>query len=75
MTTKYQTVGNLRVSKKLLNFINNELLKGIDISIEKFWLGFDKSVHDLASINNKLIKKRKTLQTKIDDWHIKNKSK
>ena len=25
MTTKYQTVGNLRVSEKLLNFINNEL--------------------------------------------------
>ena len=75
MTTKYQTVGNLRVSEKLLNFINNELLKGTDISIEKFWLGFDESVHHLASINSELIKKRKTLQIKIDDWHIKNKSK
>ena len=75
MKTKYQTVGNLRVSEKLLNFINNELLKGTDISIEKFWLGFDESVHHLASINSELIKKRKTLQIKIDDWHIKNKSK
>ena len=75
MTIKYQTVGNLRVSEKLLNFINNELLKGTDISIEKFWLGFDKSAHYLASINSELIKKRKTLQIKIDNWHIKNKSK
>ena len=52
MTTKYQTVGNLRVSEKLLNFINNELLKGTDISIERFWQGFDESVHHLASINS-----------------------
>ena len=64
MTTKYQTVGNLRVSEKLLNFINNELLKGTDISIEKFWLGFDKSVHHLASINSELIKKEKLYKLK-----------
>ena len=48
MTTNYQSVHNLKVSKKLLSFINDDLLKNTDISPEKFWLGFDKAVHILA---------------------------
>ena len=73
MTTNYQSVHNLKVSKKLLSFINDDLLKNTDISPEKFWLGFDKAVHILAPENRKLIKIRENLQKKIDEWHIKNK--
>ena len=40
---------------------------------EKFWLGFDKAVHELAPKNKELIKIREDLQKKIDHWHIKNK--
>ena len=39
MSENYQNIHNLKVSEKLLSFINNELLKDLDISIEKFWLG------------------------------------
>ncbi len=73
MTTKYINIHNLKVSDKLLNFVNNELLKDLDISIEKFWLDFDKAVHELTPINKELIKKREDLQKKIDSWHLKNK--
>ena len=75
MKDQYKKINNLSVSVKLLNFINNELLKDTEISIEKFWKGFDKSVHELTPINRRLIQVREDLQKKIDSWHIKNKSK
>ncbi|MDA9698624.1 malate synthase G [Candidatus Pelagibacter sp.] len=74
MKINYQTVNNLKVSENLLSFVNNELLKDTNISQEKFWSGFDKSVHELAPKNKELIDIRKSLQKKIDAWHIKNKS-
>ena len=72
MSNDYQNVHNLKVSKKLLSFVNEELLKGTDISPEKFWVGFDKNIHELAPKNKELIKIREDLQKKIDEWHIKN---
>ena len=75
MQTKYLNINNLKVSEVLLNFVNNELLKETSISPEKFWLGFDKAIHELAPKNKKLIEIREDLQKKIDDWHIKNKGK
>ena len=73
MSKNYQKVHNLKVSDELLSFINNELLKDLEISSEKFWLGFDSMIHELAPQNKKLIEIREVLQKKIDDWHIKNK--
>ena len=73
MTKNYENVNNLKVSKDLLSFVNNELLKDTEISPKKFWEGFDKVVHELSPKNKELIKTREVLQKKIDDWHIKNK--
>ena len=73
MSKNYQNVNNLKISEELLSFVNNELLKDLDISSEKFWEGFDKAVHDLAPKNKELIQIRENLQKKIDDWHINNK--
>jgi len=75
MKKNYQVVNNLKVSKELLSFVNNELLKDTNISPEKFWSGFDKAVHELEPKNKELIEIREILQKKIDDWHIKNKGK
>ena len=48
MNKNYQEVNNLKISKELLSFVNNELLKDIDISVEKFWSDFDRVVHELT---------------------------
>ena len=72
MPTNYQSINNLKVSDKLLTFINNELLNDIDIDPKEFWIKFDEMVHELAPINKKLIEERENLQKKIDNWHIKN---
>ena len=73
MNETYENVNNLKVSKKLLAFINEELLKDTNISPEKFWKGFDKAINDLTPKNKKLIQIREDLQKKIDKWHIENK--
>ena len=73
MQKKYTKINNLSVSNDLLNFVNNELLKNTKISPEKFWLGFDEAIHNLAPRNKELIKIRDDLQKKIDSWHIENK--
>ncbi len=75
MQEKYITINNLRVSEKLLNFVNDELLKNTNVSSENFWSGMEKTLDELAPKNKELIKLRENLQKKIDDWHIKNKEK
>ena len=64
MKNNYQKVNDLKISEKLLNFVNDELLKDTKISPEKFWSGFDKMVHELAPRNKELIEIRKNLQKK-----------
>ena len=64
MSTVYINVNNLKVSKDLLYFVDNELLKDTNISCDKFWLGFEKAVHELSSKNKELLEIRKDLQKK-----------
>ena len=75
MKKEYLKVNNLSVSKNLHEFINEELLKDTNLTPEKFWLGFDKVVHELSPKNKELLNTRKNLQKKIDEWHIGNKGK
>ncbi len=72
MKKRYTKINNLSISNKLLEFVDNELLKGTKISPKDFWLGFDKAVHELAPKNKELIKTRENLQKNIDTWHTKN---
>ncbi len=65
--------GNIAVNPVLLEFINKEVLPGTDIDIDDFWVKFDSAVNQLAPINKTLIKKRETIQKKIDEWHLANK--
>ncbi|SVC54288.1 uncharacterized protein METZ01_LOCUS307142, partial [marine metagenome] len=62
--------GNLKVDSRLLEFLNNEALPETGINTDNFWSKFDEAVHQLASINKKLIKIREETQKKIDEWHI-----
>ena len=66
---------NIKVNPKLLDFINNEVLKDLNINLENFWNGFSDIVDIYFPQNIKLLTKRKNLQDKINNWHKKNKSK
>ena len=65
----------LKISTKLFDFINNEAIPGTNIEPDKFWDNFEKIVHELAPINQKLIQKREEIQKKIDQWHTNNQGK
>ena len=73
MPDKYINIHTLKVSESLSNFVNEELLIDTGVSTDQFWLGFEKTVNELEPKNRELINIRKTLQKKIDDWHIENK--
>jgi len=65
--------GNLTIASLLFEFINKEIIPGIDINVDEFWKKFDTAVHELAPINRALIEKRETIQKQIDTWHLANK--
>ena len=65
----------LKISSILFDFVNKEIIPGTDIQTDKFWDGFEKTVHQLAPINKRLIEKRETIQKQIDNWHKKNRGK
>ena len=67
---KFIKVFNLSVSELLYDFINNEILQGTNISIKRFWHGFNKTVHELAPKNKKLIDTRHKIQKSIDNYHL-----
>ena len=52
---KFVKILDLSVSQVLLSFINKELLPGTKVSKDRFWKGFNSSVHELAKINRALI--------------------
>ena len=64
MAKKYISVGKLSIYSELLDFVNNELLPNTDVTKENFWIGLDKSVHELAPKNRKLLEYRENLQKK-----------
>ena len=74
-TRKFIKIFELSVSKILFDFVNNEVLKGTNISSKRFWNGFNKTVHQLAPINNKLIQTRHKMQRSIDNYHLSRKIK
>jgi len=66
---------NLQIDKIFYNFVNNEILKYLNIETENFWKGFSKLLNNLGKKNKYLLEERKVMQEKIDNWHIKNKGK
>ena len=49
---EYTIVGSLYVSKELLKFVNNEVLKGTKIKPKNFWNGFEESLYILKPKKN-----------------------
>lgn len=71
--TNYEKVGKLQVAKELYNFVNEEVLPGLEVQKEQFWTNFDSLIHELAPENKALLEKRSDLQKKINEWHQNNK--
>lgn len=65
-------IDNLQIDEKFYNFINNEVLPGINVNNDAFWVDFSKLITDLSPINKNLLVIRESMQEKIDQWHQEN---
>ena len=61
---------SLTISSHLKDFLENEVLVGLDITKEHFWSSFEKIVNEFSPRNKALLQKREDIQSMIDSWHI-----
>jgi malate synthase len=65
MTTR----ADLTVDPVLAEFVETELLPGLEVSAENFWKGLSRLVAELGPRNRGLMERRDELQARIDDWY------
>ena len=70
----YISFGNLSIDENLFSFVNNELLSGLNIDPDKFWVDFEEATETLTPKNRQLLQKREKLQKEINGWLDKNKT-
>jgi malate synthase len=61
---------SLTISNHLKDFLENEVLEGLDISKEHFWSSFEKIINEFSPRNKALLDKREDIQSQIDSWHL-----
>ena len=71
----YVTVGKLQIRKNLYNLVKKDIAPKTEVTSKKFWASLEKILCDYMPENATLLKKRDTLQKKIDEWHIQNRYK
>ena len=58
------------VSEELKNFLEDEVLDGLDINSDHFWSSLENIINEFAPRNKELLSKREKIQSQIDEWHI-----
>jgi len=62
--------GSLQVAKELDELLAGEILPGLNVTRDEFWISFNEIVEEFVPRNNSLISHRENLQEKIDKWHL-----
>ena len=70
--TAYKQRAELQVAPLLIDFIETEVLPGLEISAAQFWQSFSSLVADLTPTNKALLKKRDDIQAQVDEWNSSN---
>ena len=68
--TEYNLRNVLQVAQPLIQFIEQKALPGTGVSTVEFWQGLADLFNELGPKNKALLAYRSELQTKIDQWHI-----
>jgi malate synthase len=64
---------SIKVSHQLKDFLDNEVLDGLDISSDAFWSSFEEILDEFTPRNKALLERREDIQSQIDTWHIERK--
>ena len=70
--SQYKTSYDIKYSNELDEFLQNEVLPGLDISVDEFWKLTSEIITEFSDRNKSLLEKRKDIQKSIDDWHLNN---
>lgn len=62
------TQGRLTIDAALFEFINQHVIPETGVKQQHFWQGFETLLDELVPINQALLKKRDSLQQKLDDY-------
>jgi len=68
----YTKKGSLSVSNELEAFLKTEVLPGLEISEDNFWISLETIIDEFAPKNKVLLEIRESMQEKIDAWHLSN---
>ncbi|MFK8067703.1 MAG: malate synthase G [Gammaproteobacteria bacterium] len=74
-TENYVTSGKLQIKKDLFELVKKEVSPKTGISNKNFWTSLENILQDSMQENAALLKKRDSLQKKIDAWHIEHRGK
>jgi malate synthase len=69
---QYIKKGSLSVSTDLELFLRSEVLPGLDLSEEHFWISLEKIINEFSPKNKTLLGVRESMQEQIDAWHLAN---
>jgi malate synthase len=71
-TTQAQYIqkGRLKIAKQLDQFITQDVLPSVQVSVDELWAKFANALPELLSINQSLLEKRVSLQQQIDEYCI-----
>jgi len=69
---QYIKKGSLSVSTDLESFLRSEVLPGLDLSEEHFWISLEKIINEFSPKNKTLLGVRESMQEQIDAWHLAN---
>ena len=70
--SQYKTSYDIKYSNELDEFLQNEVLPGLDISVDEFWKLTSEIITEFSDRNKYLLEKRKDIQKSINDWHLNN---
>jgi malate synthase len=65
---QYIQKGRLKIAKQLDQFITQDVLPSVQVSVEDLWANFANALPELLSINKNLLEKRTSLQRQIDQY-------
>ena len=72
--TSFTEKNGLKIAPELADFIEAEALPGTGVSAETFWAALSDLAHEFGPRNKALLEKRETLQSQIDQWHIRHRN-
>ncbi len=68
------SIADLHIAHKLHDFVDNEVAPDLGLDTVAFWRSFSEILTELSPVNQKLLLKRDSLQTQIDEWHREHRS-